>query len=69
MKGGGWRGRAGGGVDEGDGWKDSRTSLLGVLDSCAPLVVLAYSTTPRNENPVNENHLEICLSFSQKNRN
>ena len=42
MKGGGWRGRAGGGVDEGDGWKDSRTSLLRVLDSCAPLVVLAY---------------------------
>ena len=32
----------GGGVDEGDGWKDSRTSLLRVLDSCAPLVVLAY---------------------------
>jgi len=30
---------------------------------------LDYSTTPRNENPVNENHLEICLSFSQKNRN
>ena len=28
-----------------------------------------YSTSPRNENPVNENHLGICLSFSQKNRN
>ena len=28
-----------------------------------------YSTTPRNENRVNENHLGICLSFSQKNRN
>ena len=32
-------------------------------------MALWYSTTPRNENPVNENHLEICLSFSQKNRN
>jgi len=28
-----------------------------------------YSTSSRNETPVNENHLEICLSFSQKNRN
>ena len=28
-----------------------------------------YSTTPRNGNPVNGNHLDICLSFSQKNGN
>ena len=28
-----------------------------------------YSTTPRNGNPANGNHLEICLSFSQKNGN
>ena len=28
-----------------------------------------YSTIPRNENRVNKNHLEICLSFSQKNEN
>ena len=26
----------------------------------------AYSTTPRNGNRVNGNHLEICLSFPQK---
>ena len=29
----------------------------------------AYSTTPRNENRVNENHLDQSLSFSQKNGN
>jgi hypothetical protein len=28
-----------------------------------------YSTSPRNENRHNENHLGICLSFSPKNRN
>ena len=28
-----------------------------------------YSTTPRNGNPVNGNHLDICLLSSQKNRN
>jgi len=28
-----------------------------------------YSTSPRNENRVNENHLDQSLSFSQKNRN
>ena len=28
-----------------------------------------YSTTPRNGNPVNGNHLEICLSSPQKNGN
>ena len=27
------------------------------------------SNTPRNGNPVNGNHLDICLSFPQKNRN
>ena len=29
----------------------------------------AYSTSPRNGNPANGNHLEICLSFPQKNGN
>ena len=29
----------------------------------------AYSTTPRNRNRVNQNHLGICLRSSQKNRN
>ena len=29
----------------------------------------SYSTLSRNENRVNENHLEICLSFSPKNTN
>ena len=28
-----------------------------------------YSTSPRNGNPVNGNHLDQSLSFSQKNRN
>ena len=28
-----------------------------------------YSTSPRNGNPVNGNHLEICLSSPQKNGN
>ena len=28
-----------------------------------------YSTSPRNENPADANHLEICLSVPQKNRN
>ena len=28
-----------------------------------------YSTTPRNGNPVNGTHLEICLLSSRKNRN
>jgi hypothetical protein len=28
-----------------------------------------YSTSPRTRNRVNRNHLEICLSSSQKNRN
>ena len=36
------------------------------LCNCSPR---PYSTTARNENRVNENHLEICLSFSRKNRN
>ena len=31
--------------------------------------VYAYSTTPRNGNPVNGNHLDQSLSFSQKNGN
>jgi hypothetical protein len=33
------------------------------------LVVVYYSTTPRNGNRVNGNHLDICLSSSQKNGN
>ena len=28
-----------------------------------------YSTSPRNRNPANRNHLDICLRGSQKNRN
>ena len=28
-----------------------------------------YSTSPRNRDPANRNHLDICLSSSQKNRN
>ena len=34
-----------------------------------PVIAAAYSTSPRNGNPVNGNHLDICLSFSQKNGN
>ena len=45
--------------------------LLAVLALC--LWILhpnsSYSTTPRNRNRANKNHLEICLSSSQKNRN
>ena len=33
------------------------------------LRLLPYSTSPRNRNPVNRNHLDQSLSFSQKNRN
>jgi hypothetical protein len=32
------------------------------------LLRLQYSTTPRNRNRVNRNHLDICLRSSQKNR-
>ena len=42
--------------------------LVGVLPGSGTWSPL-YSTSPRNENRVNENHLGICLSFSQKNRN
>ena len=41
--------------------KDGRTSLRPAASQ--------YSTTPRNGNPVNGNHLEICLSSPQKNGN
>ncbi len=34
-----------------------------------PSPLVAYSTTRRNGNRANGNHLEICLSFSQKNGN
>ena len=52
-------------------------SALGVLGvqctvqfKCAHCVCfLVYSTTPRNGNRANGNHLEICLSSSQKNGN
>ena len=33
------------------------------------LYVYMYSTTRLNRNRVNRNHLDICLSSSQKNRN
>ena len=37
---------------------------------CASLVLgSSYSTTPRNGNRVNGNHLEICLLSSRKNGN
>ena len=32
-------------------------------------VMFVYSTTPRLRNPVNRNHLGICLSSSLENRN
>ena len=32
-------------------------------------VTALYSTSPQNRNRRNRNHLDICLSFSQKNRN
>ena len=37
--------------------------------SAIPLYIYIYSTSPRNRNPVNRNHLDQSLSFSQKNRN
>jgi hypothetical protein len=40
----------------------------GWLFPCVPLY-LYYSTSPRNGNPVNGNHLDESLSFSQKNGN
>jgi hypothetical protein len=32
-------------------------------------IAILYSTSPRNGNPANGNHLEICLLSSRKNRN
>ena len=37
--------------------------------SMLPKTPVTYSTTPRNENPVHENHLDQSLRFSQKNEN
>ena len=45
--------------------KQARTCALKPVRWCA----YAYSTTPRNGNPVNENHLVICLLSSRKNGN
>ena len=39
---------------------------LRCVSVCASVCV--YSTTPRNRNRLNRNHLKICLSSSQKNR-
>ena len=39
-----------------------------LLDT-ADYQLLDYSTSPRNGNRPNGNHLDICLSFSQKNGN
>jgi len=39
------------------------------VDDTPGELLLQYSTTPRNGNRVNRNHLEICLSSSQKNGN
>ena len=67
---------------EGSLWRQARRARGGLLGSsiprgrrhndicrCPGTLVYEYSTTPRNENRINENHLGICLSFSQKNRN
>jgi hypothetical protein len=40
-----------------------------MITSSSGLLNLHYSTKPRNGNPVNGNHLEICLSSPQKNGN
>ena len=42
---------------------------LASLPHCSVSSSLRYSTTLRNGNPVNGNHLEICLLSSQTNRN
>ena len=61
--------------DVGDGAGVSGILMTTATQRCRDVYVYVYvyvhvySTSPRNENPVNENHLEICLSFSQKNRN
>ena len=43
------------------------TSEFSITSLCSDMS--CYSTTPRIRNRVNRNHLEICLSSSQKNRN
>ena len=42
---------------------------ISMLRSLHPIDLLRYSTTPRNGNRANGNHLGICLSFSEKNGN
>ena len=42
------------------------TSAVGVQLALVPNI---YSTSSRNGNPANGNHLEICLSSPQKNGN
>ena len=50
-------------------WKtENCTSTTTLLYAQIPIPI-SYSTSPRNGNPVNGNHLEICLLSSQKNRN
>ena len=58
--------------------KRGRTDALLPHHACAPFlqfcrklctVNLSYSTSARNGNPANGNHLEICLSSPQKNGN
>ena len=51
-----------------DLWKSCVPGTGGVCVFAGPRVGMR-STTPRNSNPVNRNHLGICLSSSQKNRN
>ena len=45
--------------------------LNGAVETCTLTVQLfeIYSTSPRNGNPANGNHLDQSLSFSQKNGN
>ena len=55
--------------------ESSRKQFLGACRQCrvhaepSARVTKEYSSSTRNRNRANRNHLEICLSSSQKNRN
>ena len=47
----------------------SVAKIVSIILSIFRVKTIDYSTSPRNGNRVNGNHLDICLSFSQKNGN
>ena len=50
-------------------WCQDKSKDWGMSVCSCVVYVFTYSTSPRNGNRANGNHLEICLLSSRKNRN